>query len=100
MPQAAASRTSSWLLSLPPPVGSPRAASRFPASYPRTARRQLVKACTKRFCGNIGEYTLSACADASERCMSSKVARWYGLGPGPARGLRSASGCARWVICP
>jgi hypothetical protein len=35
MPQAAASRTSSWPLSLPPPVGSPRAASRFPAGYPR-----------------------------------------------------------------
>ena len=51
MPQAAASRTSNWPLSLPPPAGYPARREPFFAGDPRTARRQLVKACTKRFCG-------------------------------------------------
>jgi hypothetical protein len=39
---------------------TPGTASRFPSAPLRTARRRLVKARTKRFCGNGLEYTLSA----------------------------------------
>ena len=87
LPQAAVSRTSSWPLSQPPPADYPRgAASRFPPAPPRKARRRLVKACPKRFCGNVGGYTLSA---ANEDVLPTRSC------PSRARVLRALISWAR-----
>jgi hypothetical protein len=61
MSQVAASRASSWPPS-PAATADYRRAPRavFRRLPLRTARRRLVKARTKRFCGNGLEYTLSA----------------------------------------